>query len=44
VIDKCRVEEPPFIDYGGGHFAACWRANEVTPILSEPIQQEASKV
>ncbi len=44
VIDKCRVEEPPFTDYGGGHFAACWRANEVTPILSEPIQQATPTV
>lgn len=42
VIDKCRVDEPPFIDYGGGHFAACWRAEEVTPILAEPIQQAAA--
>ncbi|MBA3470629.1 MAG: dipeptide ABC transporter ATP-binding protein [Herpetosiphonaceae bacterium] len=42
VIDKCRVEEPPFTDYGHGHFAACWRATEVTPILSEPIQQETA--
>ena len=23
VIDRCKVEEPPFMDYGGGHFAAC---------------------
>ena len=28
VIDRCKVEEPPFMDYGGGHFAACWRARE----------------
>ncbi|HYF63080.1 MAG TPA: ABC transporter ATP-binding protein, partial [Herpetosiphonaceae bacterium] len=41
VIDKCREEEPPFVDYGGGHFSACWRAQEVTPLLAEPIQQEA---
>lgn len=41
VIDKCREEEPPFVDYGGGHFSACWRATEVTPILAEPIQQES---
>lgn len=32
-IDKCRVEDPPFIDYGGGHFAACWRAREVNDLL-----------
>ncbi|HEX6290466.1 MAG TPA: dipeptide ABC transporter ATP-binding protein [Herpetosiphonaceae bacterium] len=32
-IDKCRVEDPPFVDYGGGHFAACWRAREVNELL-----------
>jgi peptide/nickel transport system ATP-binding protein len=24
-IDRCRSEEPPAIDVGGGHLAACWR-------------------
>jgi oligopeptide transport system ATP-binding protein len=24
VMDICRQEEPPFNDYGGGHFAACY--------------------
>ena len=23
-IDICRVEEPPFFDYGGGHTSRCW--------------------
>lgn len=23
-FDKCRQEEPPFKDYGKGHYAACW--------------------
>jgi oligopeptide/dipeptide ABC transporter ATP-binding protein len=23
VIDRCKLEEPPLIDLGGGHFAAC---------------------
>jgi oligopeptide transport system ATP-binding protein len=32
-IEKCKVEEPPFIDYGGGHFAACWRARESIDLL-----------
>ncbi|HEX6016579.1 MAG TPA: dipeptide ABC transporter ATP-binding protein [Burkholderiaceae bacterium] len=32
-IDRCKVEEPPFIDYGGGHFAACWRARESIDLL-----------
>jgi oligopeptide transport system ATP-binding protein len=38
-IDKCRVEDPPFVDYGGGHFAACWRAREVDDLLPNTAQQ-----
>ncbi len=26
VFDRCRVEEPPLIDVGDGHAAACWLA------------------
>jgi len=33
-IEKCKVEEPPFMDYGNGHFAACWRARESIELLS----------
>lgn len=33
VIDRCKVEEPPFQDYGGGHFAACWRARESIELM-----------
>src|SRR6266498_3174634 len=33
VIDRCKSEEPPFIDYGGGHFAACWRARESIELM-----------
>ena len=33
VIDRCKVEEPPFADYGGGHFAACWRARESIDLM-----------
>jgi oligopeptide transport system ATP-binding protein len=32
-IEQCKVEEPPFVDYGGGHFAACWRARESIELL-----------
>jgi len=32
-IEKCKVEEPPFMDYGNGHFAACWRARESIELL-----------
>ncbi len=27
-FDRCSMEEPPFKDYGGGHFAACWLLEE----------------
>ena len=51
-IERCKVEEPPFMDYGGGHFAACWRAREsielmpgagsIVPPLSEaPVAPKA---
>jgi oligopeptide transport system ATP-binding protein len=32
-IEKCKIEEPPFMDYGNGHFAACWRARESIDLL-----------
>jgi oligopeptide/dipeptide ABC transporter ATP-binding protein len=28
VFDRCRTEEPPLIDVGGGQSAACWLAEE----------------
>jgi peptide/nickel transport system ATP-binding protein len=28
-IDRCRQEYPPLTDYGGEHWAACWRAAEM---------------
>lgn len=27
--EKCRREEPPFRDHGGGHYAACWHPLEL---------------
>lgn len=32
-IDRCKVEEPPFEDYGDGHFVACWRARESIELM-----------
>ncbi len=32
-IDKCKTDVPPFTDYGGGHFVACWRATESIALL-----------
>lgn len=33
MIDKCKAEQPPFHDYGGGHFVACWRATESRQLM-----------
>jgi len=38
-IDICRVEEPAFVDYGGGHYAACHRAREVNELLPNQAEQ-----
>ena len=27
-IDRCRAEYPPLQEFGGNHWAACWRAAE----------------
>lgn len=40
-IEKCRHEDPPFVDYGGGHFAACWRARETSTLMPEIARQQA---
>jgi oligopeptide transport system ATP-binding protein len=37
VMDICRQEEPPFKDYGGGHFAACWLYEDGKGAQSETI-------
>lgn len=34
-IQHCVDEEPPFQDYGDGHFAACWRAHESATLMPE---------
>lgn len=40
-IDKCKVEEPPFVDYGDGHFAACWRAKESSELMPQIARTQA---
>ncbi|MDZ4719215.1 MAG: dipeptide ABC transporter ATP-binding protein [Roseiflexaceae bacterium] len=40
-IDRCKQEEPPFQDYGGGHFAACWRARESSELMPSVARQTA---
>jgi peptide/nickel transport system ATP-binding protein len=31
-IKRCQEEYPPLQDWGGGHFAACWRAADVAEV------------
>jgi len=48
-FDRCRVEEPPLFDLGGGHGAACWLAEPdavvtapapVGPAAAGPVARE----
>jgi len=32
-FDRCRTDEPPLVDVGGGQWAACWLAEAGTPML-----------
>ena len=45
-FDKCRVEEPPFKDYGDEHFAACWLLERNEPGASKitPDKVAASSI
>ncbi len=41
-FDRCRVEEPPAFDLGGGHRAACWLIEEGRPAsLKDRLAGEA---
>ncbi len=40
-IQKCKDEEPPFEDFGGGHFAACWRARESSELMPAVARAQA---
>ncbi|KQU92882.1 ABC transporter ATP-binding protein [Devosia sp. Root105] len=33
VIDKCKTEVPPLVAVGTDHRSACWRANDVEPLV-----------
>ena len=42
-MDRCKVEEPPPTDLGGGHVAACWLLQEGRPAsLADMAAKEAS--
>ncbi len=38
-FDRCRVEEPPLFDVGGGQQAACWLV-EGAPVAAAPLPQD----
>ena len=42
-IDKCKVEDPPFADFGGGHYSACWRSHEIDALLPNVASDVAAK-
>jgi oligopeptide transport system ATP-binding protein len=42
-VDKCKVEDPPFMDFGGGHYSACWRSHEIEQLLPNVAADVATK-
>lgn len=42
-IQRCKEETPPFTDYGGGHFAACWRARESSTLMPEVAKSQEER-
>ncbi|MEI7771603.1 MAG: ABC transporter ATP-binding protein, partial [Chloroflexales bacterium] len=43
-IAQCKEQEPPFVDYGDGHFAACWRARESGELMPTVAKKQADIV
>jgi oligopeptide/dipeptide ABC transporter ATP-binding protein len=41
-FDRCRVEEPPLFDVGGGHASACWLAEGGRPLPPAPLRAMAT--
>jgi peptide/nickel transport system ATP-binding protein len=41
-FDRCRVEEPPLFDVGGGHASACWLAEGGKPLPPAPPRAVAA--
>jgi len=37
-IDKCKTEVPPLVTIGPGHRTACWRADDVRPLVGSPAE------
>lgn len=43
-FDKCREEQPPFKDYGDGHFTACWHVEDGPEGASKLTQERITAV
>ena len=43
VIDRCRVESPPLLQFGGGHLSRCWRAAEIAAGTVNAAGEEAPR-
>jgi hypothetical protein len=39
VFDRCRVEEPPLFDVGGGQSAACWLVEGGRSLPALPVTE-----
>jgi oligopeptide/dipeptide ABC transporter ATP-binding protein len=43
VIDRCRVETPPLLQFEGGHLSRCWRAAEIAAGTVKAAGEEAPR-
>ncbi|MCU0491033.1 MAG: ATP-binding cassette domain-containing protein [Chloroflexaceae bacterium] len=43
-VQKCKEEMPPFKDYGDGHFAACWRAEESGTLMPQVARDQNERL
>lgn len=41
-IERCRTEDPPLVDFGNGHVAACWRAHESLELVPAMARQKST--
>ncbi len=43
-IEKCRTEVPPLVSVGTEHRSACWRSDDVRPVIEEAGHAAGAKV
>ena len=42
-VDKCATDTPPLMPAGDGHWAACWRADEIEGLVGGQLAEELSQ-